>query len=753
MALREKHPNAGINHDTRFETRKLRLSTVTAEKKKFLPTPSDDNKENLPPSTFGTKRPVPIYQERKSSDVGNFLTEKWAQDSSQSSSQTLLTLPPEIQRTSRSVERKKIEKNGPRLPVSAQAAPILPPRVLPNGNVEGTVSLGSIYDDEMAVIDDFLATFNSQVHPGCRPVDHPSIGRNRGGSSRAGNQSFHLELDVLGRTRQAAEMLGSHEAEMASRNDNTENNFGSSKTISATKKEQSGGMNFSAALRSNLDSSLLTNQVPVSRSTNVKGKNEQIPDDKASKSGNSTLSIRSLASSKEAGSAEYAELLLRQMLCDYHEGLADSPPDGGCFNSVVHAYASRGDATKAEAVLALMWHEFYRGNLPPDKRIFTTVMYAWQRSDKKWQAPEACEHLLRQMHQLSDTAVAPECGPDTFTYTCILHCWADSDRPDAAARAESLFRTMLLRYDNGDKNLKPDTICYSNLINVFVNCGEKYQDAERILWEMVDTYLSGLDSAEPTVRSFNTLLAMWSKSNAREAPERVQMILQRWRDLNQQGTIGVTPDEYSYALLLKAWTKAKRVDSIQNLLEAFDWIKGLHEVGEECACPDVIKYTTVIGALNKAGQVDRAFILLGELINKYNEFKEERYKPDARCFHIVLTAFSRTKGNVSAGKKSESLLRRMWTLYKTTSSLDARPTNWTYNTVIFCYQNAGDPKRAERLLREMDNLARSGSIDRGADIRTYKAVVSAWRVSNDMAKNVHIRCLQEEARNRFKQQI
>lgn len=167
----------------------------------------------------------------------------------------------------------------------------------------------------------------------------------------------------------------------------------------------------------------------------------------------------------------------------------------------------------------------------------------------------------------------------------------------------------------------------------------------------------------------------------------------------------------------------------------------------------MIKYTTVIGALNKVGQVDRAYVLLGELINKYNEFKEERYRPDSRCFQIVLTAFAQSRGNLSAGKKAESLLRRMWTMHKAGSNVEACPTHWTYNTVVFCYQNAGDPSRAERLLREMDSIAKLGALDRGADIRTFKAVVSAWRTSNDQERDIHIRCLQEEALSRFHQQI
>ena len=389
-----------------------------------------------------------------------------------------------------------------------------------------------------------------RMHLGCTSVLTLVLQNLPGyGLPKHGEHRFTAELDILGRTRQADGVSGKERKTVLIQEKICDK---SDIGTSIGRGDVGIGMDFSAALRQNLDTPTTCQEDPP-KSRSKEPVKKTIVDPKTSKPTNSELSIRSVAASKDIGAAEHAEFLLRQMLCDYHEGLSESPPDGGCFNSVVHAYASRGDAAKAETVLALMWHEFYKGNLPPDKRIFTTVMYAWQRSEKKVEAPDACEHLLRQMHQLGDTGMAPTCGPDTFTYTCILHCWANSGRPDAASRAESLFRAMLERYENGDNNLEPDTICYSNLINVFVNCGNKYHDAERILWEMVDTYLSGLKNAVPTVRSFNTLLAVWSKSNFRESPERVEMILHRWRDLNRDGRVPAAPDEYSYALLLKAW--------------------------------------------------------------------------------------------------------------------------------------------------------------------------------------------------------
>lgn len=200
-------------------------------------------------------------------------------------------------------------------------------------------------------------------------------------------------------------------------------------------------------------------------------------------------------------------------------------------------------------------------------------------------------------------------------------------------------------------------------------------------------------------------------------------------------------------------TKSNRFNAIQKLLDSFQWIKELYAGGELPACPDVIKYTTVIGALNKVGDVNQSYALLVELIDEYVRCKNDKYRPDSRCFHIVLSAFSRSKRNLSVGRSAEQLLRRMWDLTKSDTTLQIRPNQWTYNTVIFCHQNCGNPQSAELLLKEMESLARAGQIDRGADIRTYRAVIQAWRFSSDSSKEYHIRRLKSEARARFKQDI
>jgi pentatricopeptide repeat protein len=267
--------------------------------------------------------------------------------------------------------------------------------------------------------------------------------------------------------------------------------------------------------------------------------------------------IREAASSGNPGTAE---AYLKSMMLDAASGLTPSP-DGRCYNHVMHAYAQAGNPEDAQKIMDLMWENamFSEGPLP-NKKLYTNLLHAWQKSSDKYRAPEECENILRQMYRLHNSDKAPQCKPDIFTYTCILHCWADSKRSDAVRRADKLFDEMMLRYGNGETDLAPDRVCYSNLINVYINSQDNdFSDigtivkAEGRFWEMVDLFFAGNKKAEPSTRNFNTILAALSNCTSSKAALHASEMILKWEKLNQEGKLREEPDSYSYSLLLKSW--------------------------------------------------------------------------------------------------------------------------------------------------------------------------------------------------------
>jgi pentatricopeptide repeat protein len=59
---------------------------------------------------------------------------------------------------------------------------------------------------------------------------------------------------------------------------------------------------------------------------------------------------------------------------------------------------------------------------------------------------------------------------------------------------------MKMRFHGGDESMRPDCISYSILLNTYAQ-KMMTDEAERILWEMVDDYtLHGNKAAEPRTR-------------------------------------------------------------------------------------------------------------------------------------------------------------------------------------------------------------------------------------------------------------
>jgi pentatricopeptide repeat protein len=472
----------------------------------------------------------------------------------------------------------------------------------------------------------------------------------------------------------------------------------------------------------------------------------------------------------EESDPSLAEAHLRDMIIEWYAGTSKQAPDGLAYNLVLHAYANKGDAEKAESILKLAWEDYEQGNrlALPNTRCYTSCMYAWQKSSNKYVAPEENEKLLREMYQLYTDGKAPQCKPDLFTYTCVLHSWADSKREDAAKKAHALFRLMLDRFDKGETDLKPDNVCYSNLINAYVQAGHNQisnaEHAETLFWEMVDRFTKGNLKAAPTTRNFNTILAAWSKIASPKSAIHAENMIHRWEELNTRGGLKEVPDAYSYSLLLKAWyvdssnfpysdcplfhlmcilfpfhrAQSPREDAMPRLLLTTQRLR--HKQGVAAAHFDAIKYATVIGALARAGMAQKAHTLLLEMVAAFEKSRNYKDKPDAKIFHAVMAAWACHEQADHGANMAVDLLGRLWALSKRYNG--PKPSSMIYKVVIASHEKANAPHRASDLLREM--VTRQGFLGHTPDEGTYRSVLKAWTRSNDKDKKNHIKSLMGE---------
>jgi hypothetical protein len=157
------------------------------------------------------------------------------------------------------------------------------------------------------------------------------------------------------------------------------------------------------------------------------------------------------------------------------------------------------------------------------------------------------------MHDMHNSKLLRDCKPDVYAYTAVFHSWGSSQSKDSGRRAEMLFRRMVTRFRDGDEGLRPDAAAYASVLQAYIG-GPNAPRAEDILWEMVSDYQNGNDSAKPiSLRVFNNVVAVWSKTESPQAPERAESIIHRIHELYNAGALAFKPNSYTYSLMLKSW--------------------------------------------------------------------------------------------------------------------------------------------------------------------------------------------------------
>jgi len=219
---------------------------------------------------------------------------------------------------------------------------------------------------------------------------------------------------------------------------------------------------------------------------------------------------------------------------------------------------------------------------------------------------------------------------------------------------------------------------------------------------MMDTSSSSSLSIQPDVKTYTTVIKAWSKSNATDAPEQCQRLL----------------DEM---------TKATTTTTLE---------------------PNMVAYSAVMDAYARRGRAKEAEQVLRQMMMNGDEIE-----PSTRSFNIVLNAWSKSSLNKNNNNVTDDIAlqqcKRLLEEMKQRASIvdDANqnavvaPNTVTYDTIIHAYASRGRAREAEELLREMMKMASTTA--RGIvkpDVRSFNVVLNAWSKSDA-----------DEAEERFQQ--
>jgi pentatricopeptide repeat protein len=135
----------------------------------------------------------------------------------------------------------------------------------------------------------------------------------------------------------------------------------------------------------------------------------------------------------------------------------------------------------------------------PNTISYNTVMSAYA---KRGQAAEA-EALLEEMYLDYTTNENKSAKPDVTCYNIVMDCWAKSGQNDVGDKSLALLRELQSLFKQGDQTMRPNTISYSTVMIIYANQGQA-AEVEALVEEVyLDHHTAfGLGSAQPDVTIF-----------------------------------------------------------------------------------------------------------------------------------------------------------------------------------------------------------------------------------------------------------
>ncbi|KAL3910343.1 MAG: hypothetical protein SGILL_007729 [Bacillariaceae sp.] len=392
------------------------------------------------------------------------------------------------------------------------------------------------------------------------------------------------------------------------------------------------------------------------------------------------LLIKILAKSRANEAAHDAESLLKEAVEKFPPGTEDGMNDVEVFNKVVTAWAKSRNAdgpSRAQQLIVFM-DELAAPECAPNSRTFTSLIDAYAQT-QDFEGIENAEAILNNVLDLFLHDGRDDLEPNVATWTIVISAYSrlckssktyKRNQREAAKRAGRLLKRMESLYENGRVSFGPDVITYISVLNAFAFSKDKdnIAQAEQLLDEMNERYLDGDDSMKPSMRSVKILVDAWIKTGEMDSAE---SLYDKYEDtIDEEETTKKDIQELYYSFLhgycQQGDPRKARVYLDQMLDEGIE--------------PDTSCYDRIIDGFVKKGD-EKCAVHAQEVFKTYELRREAgAIEPHERVYTSFIRAM--VKGRVSGlHKKAELVLKRMKRLYEDGHE-EAKPSRFTYNVCL-----------------------------------------------------------------------
>lgn len=517
---------------------------------------------------------------------------------------------------------------------------------------------------------------------------------------------------------------------------------------------------------------------------------------------------------------EFTESLLPRMVSAYNNHY--SPPHASirrqkqspdilqfAFQNVMQAYVKYDkDAPSAERILERMKQMGQQNSsVRPHRNTFSIVISAYSKEGLAFQA----QHVLLQSMIPYAQQQKQLCGADNKDswlqfmptkndFESCLNAWSRSSHVHAGKHAEMLLMKMQeLRMDHS-LEFQPCIKSILKIIKAWSTSRQKEEAAIRcqaILHQLIQELEINWESAED-IKSIRECYIETAKacsfSNAKDAPERIEALLNEMERIVGSESIPWPDWKRLYLYLLSAWALSGRKNRACNVMTIFDDLKNKCAQAESQL--DLHSYNSLLKALGKAGDGKGALGVLVEMqsgstkikpsLSSYNSVllaisksndpcmarnaealylemskaakHDQTIRPNALSCNLLLAALSSDSGrtlsngniNVDVANRGEAYLQELKERYAHSGGDHFfKPDRVTYNKLVLLWATVSHktpdaPKRAEALVDEMNDLVRAGDRSMLPDHSTFKALMTVMLNSNHPNKNEKVRRIQLE---------
>jgi pentatricopeptide repeat protein len=375
-------------------------------------------------------------------------------------------------------------------------------------------------------------------------------------------------------------------------------------------------------------------------------------------------------------------------------------------------------------------------SVPLNERTYSIIMNAAvKRGD--FGTPIFTERILETM--LVESETNPAVLPDTVAFTTAIHAWAVSGRPDAAHRAEELWREMLSLADDQVIDAKPNTVMYNTVLNALVrsNVRANMERADEILRQMFN---SPYQDVYPDTVSFRLVIFGWTElepsfieavPSCSSGVDRAYSLLTEMLRIYETGSSNVDIDASFFSKLIS--TLARFDTDLKKAQDIYGHLLDLYErTGDPRFEPDIYTTRAMLIVYSKQNEPVKAEALLERLEHEAESSGDLHMMPKRGHYRDVLNAWTRCDKEIAV-ERAERILLRMID-FALRASKDIIPDNKTISTVLHMWstsQRKDAARRAESLLHTIQDLYdKTNQRNYKMGSSSFLSVISAWSRSN-----------------------